>query len=71
MNSQDNRTGSRRWNTGPYEILAVGTDDIRELWYTIYSTVFSYIKSGSHDIAEKMLKVITTTNTLINIGERW
>ena len=26
----DNRTGSRRWNTGPYEILAVGTDDIRE-----------------------------------------
>ena len=28
----DNLTGSRRWITGPYEILAVRTDDIRELW---------------------------------------
>jgi hypothetical protein len=37
----DNRTGSRRWNTGPYEILAVGTYDIREL--CIKLTVFVLI----------------------------
>ena len=37
----DNRTGSIRWNTGPYEILVVATDrtdDIRELWFSLAFT---------------------------------
>jgi hypothetical protein len=55
----DNRNGSRHWNTGPYEILAVGTD-IRELFLIWFLSLF-FCTPGSTSVFILLIVVLSSS----------
>ena len=56
----DNRTGSRHWNTGPYEILAVGTDAIHELFLIWFLSLF-FCTPGSTSVFILLIVVLSSS----------